>query len=61
MELSFKGLEILKSNTPTDRAQRVNEKNGVICLGLVFTTGVMIIKMSEVAHFFYFLLMTATN
>ena len=26
MELSFKGLETLKSNTPTDRAQRVKEK-----------------------------------
>ena len=27
----------------------------------MFTPGVMIIKMSEVAHFLYFMLMTATN
>ena len=27
----------------------------------MFTPGVMIIKMSKMAHFLYFLLMTATN
>ena len=52
MELNFVGLEILKSYLPTDRAQRVNEKNRVICLVLMFTTGVMIIKMSKVAIIF---------
>ena len=40
-----------------DRAQRVDEKNGVICLVIMFTTGVMTIKMSKMVHFLYFLLM----
>ena len=61
MELNFEGLEILKSNRPTDRAERINEKNRVICPVLMFATGVMTIKMSKVAPFFYFLLMTAKN
>ena len=30
-ELNFEGLEMQKWNIPTDRAQRVDEKNGVIC------------------------------
>ena len=40
-----------------DRAQRVDEKNGVICL-VMFTPGVIVIKMSKMAHFLYFLLIT---
>ena len=32
MELSFEGLEMEKWIIPTDRAQRVDEKNGVLCL-----------------------------
>ena len=28
-----------------DRAQRIDEKNGVICLFMMFTPGVIIIKM----------------
>ena len=32
MELNFKGLEMHEWNVPTDRAQTVDEKNGVICL-----------------------------
>ena len=44
-----------------DRAQRVDEKNEVICLVIVFTLGVMVIKMSKMVHFLYFLLMPAKN
>ena len=40
-----------------DRAQRVDGKNGVICL-VILTPGVMVIKMSKRAHFLYFLLIT---
>ena len=40
-----------------DRAQRVDEKNGVICL-VMFTPRVIVIKMSKMAHFLYFLLIT---
>ena len=45
-----------KWNIPTDRAQGVDEKNDVIFLGIMFTLGVMVIKMSKMAYFLYFLL-----
>ena len=51
-----------KFNIPTDKAQRVDEKNGVICLVclvMMFTPRVIVIKMSQMAQFLYFLLMTA--
>ena len=41
-----------------ERAQRADEENRVICLVIMFTTRVMIIKISKRAHFLYFLLMT---
>ena len=44
----------------TDRAQRVDEKNGVIRL-VVFTPRLTVIKMSKMACFMYFLLDTAKN
>ena len=44
-----------------DRAQRVDEKNGVICLVIMFTSRVMIIRMSKVSNFLYFVLMIAKN
>ena len=40
-----------------DRAQRVDKKNGVICL-VMFTPTIMVIKMSKMADFMYFLLDT---
>ena len=36
------------------RARRVDEKNGIIFLVIMFTPGVMVIKMSKMAHFLYF-------
>ena len=39
IELNFEGLEIQKWNIPTDRTQRVDEKNGVICLIIMLTHG----------------------
>ena len=39
-----------KPNTPTDRAQKVHEKNEVICVVFMFTSKVMVIKMSKMAH-----------
>ena len=44
-----------------DRAERVDEKNGVICLVIMFIPGVMVIKISKMTHFLYFLLMPAKN
>ena len=60
-ELNFEGLEKQKWNKQTDRTQRVDEKNGVICLVIMFAPGVMVIKMSKMAHFLYFPLMPAKN
>ena len=45
-------LKALKWNKPKDRAQRVDEENGVICLAIMFTSRVMAFKMSEMAIFF---------
>ena len=38
------------------RAEKVNVKNGVICLVIMFTP-----KMSKMAHFLYFLLIATKN
>ena len=61
MELNFEGLQIQKWNIPTDRAQRFDEKNGAICLVIMFTPKVMVFKMSKIVVFFNFLLITAKN
>ena len=45
----------------TDRVQRVNERNVANGLAIMFTSGVMMIKMSKMAHFLYFLLMPEKN
>ena len=55
--LNFKILKCKNKNISTDRAQRVNEKNEVIRL-VMFTSTVMVIKISKMAHFMYFLLNT---
>ena len=43
MKLNFEGPEIQKSNIPTTRIERVDDKNGVICLVIMFTTRGMVI------------------
>ena len=48
-----------KGNIPTDIAPGVDEKTGVICLVIKFTPRLTVIKMSQMAHFLHFLLMTA--
>ena len=66
MKLNFEGLEMQKNKTkqkktniPTDGAQRVYEKNGDIYLVIMFTSRVIVIKMSKMLHILYFLLMVA--
>ena len=49
-----------KWNISLDRAQKVDEKDGVILL-VMFTLRVMVIKMSKMVHFMYFLVNTAKN
>ena len=60
MELTFYDFEMQIWNIATDRAQRVDEKNGVIRL-VMFTPRLTVIKMSKMACFMYFLLDTAKN
>ena len=51
IELNFKGLEVKQRVY-----QRVEEKNGVICLVIMFTSRVITFKMSEIANYFCVLL-----
>ena len=44
-ELNFEGPEMQEWNIPTDRAHRTDEKNGIFCLVIMFTPGLMVIKM----------------
>ena len=50
MEFSFEALALQKRNIPADRAQRLAEKNGAICLFIMFTLRDMVIKMSKMAR-----------
>ena len=57
-------MKVLKRKTEiyqTNRAQTVNEKNGVIGLVTMFTPRVTVIKMSKIADIFYSLLMAPKN
>ena len=54
MKLNFEDLEMKKWNITTSRAQRVDEKNGVICLVIMFTPAVIVIKLSKMVNFFIF-------
>ena len=42
------------------RTQREDEKNELICL-VMFSLAFMVIKMSQMGHFLYFLLMKEKN
>ena len=59
LELNFEGPQMQKWNVPTDRAQEVDEKNGVACLVIMFGHRAMVIKMSKMAYPLYILMMTA--
>ena len=58
---SLLNFEMQNLNVPTDRAQLAAEKNGVIYLVVMFTLRVMVMKMSKMYQFSYFLLMAAKN
>ena len=55
------GLGMQRRNKPRDRVQRVDEKSVLICLVIMFTSRLMVIKMSNDGSFLYFLLMTAKS
>ena len=44
-----------------DRAQKLDNKNGIICPVFMFTSRVMVNKMLKMDHLLYFLLITAKN
>ena len=50
-ELNFEDFQMQKWNIPKKKAQKEDEKNEVICLIITLTSGVMVIKMSNLAHF----------
>ena len=60
-------LKALKWSKPKNRAQRIDEKNGVICLVIVFTSRVMAILLAELwpsrvmELWPYYILITAKN
>ena len=54
LELNFEDLEMKNWNIPMDKTQRVDEKNGVNCLVIIFTSRVMVMKMSKMVHFCIF-------
>ena len=45
LEWNFEGLEIHKLNIPMDRAQKVDQKNGVIYLVIMVTRRITVIKI----------------
>ena len=47
MELNFEVLQMQRQNIPTDRVWSLDEKNGIICLVIMFTFRVMANKMSK--------------
>ena len=61
LKLDFEGLGMQRWNKPMDRAQRVDEKNVLICLVIMFTSTVMVLKMSNNGSSPYFLLMIGKN
>ena len=53
MESNFEVLEMQKWNLPANRVQSIDEKNGVICLFIMFTARAAVNKMSDLSHFLY--------
>ena len=54
MGLKFKVFEMQKWNISRYRAQKVDEKNDIIRL-VMFTSKVMVFRISKIAHLMYFL------
>ena len=52
--MSFDYFQIQKWMLQTVRAEKVDEKNGVICLVSMFPSWVMVLKLSKKVHFLQF-------
>ena len=44
-----------------NRTQKADENNGVVSLAIMFVSRVTVTKVSKIANFLYFLLMTAKH
>ena len=53
MDSNFESVKLQKCNIPTVRVQKVDERNGAICLINMSTLGVMVIKMSKMTHYWW--------
>ena len=53
MKMNFANFEIQKWISQTVRAQKVDEKNGVICLISFILSWVMALKLSKIVHFLH--------
>ena len=51
MKTNFDIFQIQKWISQTVRAQKVDEKNGVICLVSFFPSWVMVLKLTKIVHF----------
>ena len=54
MKMNFDYFQIQKWMLQTVRAEKVDEKNGVICLVSMFPSWVMVLKLSKKVHFLQF-------
>ena len=50
-----------RQGIPKNRAQRVDENNGFVCLFIMFTSRVIVIKMSKRTNFLNFQLIAAKS
>ena len=53
MGLNFEGFKMQKWSKPVDRSERVDKKNRVVCLVIMFTSRVIVIKMWKIALFIF--------
>ena len=58
-KMNFKYFKIQKWMLQAGRAEKVEEKNGVICVVLMFPSWVMILKLAKKVFFFNFVLTSA--
>ena len=54
LKMNLKYFQIQKWMLQADRAEKVDEKNGVICVVFMFPSWVMILELSKKVHFFQF-------
>ena len=54
MKMNFDYFQIQKWMLQTVRAEKVDEKNGIICLASMFPVWVMVLKLSKKMHFLQF-------